>query len=281
MIYMKAKEEGRDFYEVYDYYLEMSKNIHLRTYDYLAKKKASINPLAFMEGGLDKGFLESNDSIEPALRSATLSFGFTALHELQLLHNGKTLYEDGDFAYEVLEYLNNKVLEFKKEYNKGFAVYGTPAESLCYTQVKQFRNKYGVVEGVSDKDYFTNSFHMAVSEDITPTQKQDAEYKFFHLSNGGHIQYCRYPHGKNLEAIETVVTRGMDLGYYEGVNIEKNFCDDCGHQFDDGHVECPKCQSNNITQITRVSGYLGFSKINGTTRMNDGKLAEIADRKSM
>ncbi len=281
MIYMKSKLENIDFYELLNIYLEKIRVLHKRTYNYLGEMKASTNPLAFTQGGFYKGNLKPTDKIKPLLEYCTMSFGITALHELQQLYNGKSLYEDGDFAYDVLNYINKYVDEIKDKDHILYAIYSVPGESVSGTQVKQFRAKYGVVGEVGKRDYFTNSFHMAVWEDITPIEKQDAEYRFFHKSNGGHIQYCRYPNGKNIEAIKTLVRRAMKLGYYEGVNIEKNYCDDCGEQFDDGQTICPKCGSNNITQINRVCGYIGYSKIKGDTRFNKGKLKEVSDRKSM
>ena len=122
---------------------------------------------------------------------------------------------------------------------------------------------------------------MHVAEDITPFDKQDAEFRYFHVSSGGHIQYCRFANGDNLEYIKQVVERAMKLGYYFGVNIEKSYCGDCGTTMEDGETVCPHCASTNITTINRVCGYLGYSRVDGTTKMNDAKLAEIADRKSM
>ena len=105
-------------------------------------------------------------------------------------------------------------------------------------------------------------FIAGVWEDITPIEKQDIEERFFHISNGGHIQYCRYPNGENKEAIKAVVTRAMQKGFYEGVNIEKNYCNDCGSQFYENLDECPDCKSKNITQINRVCRlYSDFQKL--------------------
>ena len=281
MIYLKAKRENKDFFEVLEYYLQMIRSLHIRTYKYLARQKASSNPLAYTQGGFYQGYLKPDDYIEPLLKYVTFSFGYTALNELQEAYNGKSLYEDGDFAYETLKYINDFVSKYKKIDNIMYAVYGTPAESLATLQAKQSKMEFGIIPFVNDKQYVSNSFHCAVWEDITPVEKQDAEYRFFHISNGGHIQYCRYPNGHNPEAIKSIVKRAMDLGYYEGVNIEKNYCNDCGEQFYENLDECPKCHSKNISQINRVCGYLGWSKIGGDSRMNKGKLAEIADRKSM
>ena len=280
MIYAKAQKESKDFYEVLDYYLNLIRQLHLRTYDYLGEMRASTNPLAYCEGGFYGGHLGIHDKIKPLLKSATASFGITALNELQQLHNKKSLVEDGEFALEVMEYINKKVNEFKKEDGRLYALYGTPAENLCGLQVQQFRAKYGIVENVSDHEYVSNSFHCHVSEDITPIQKQNLENRFWNLMNGGKIQYVKYPIDYNKTAIKTLIHRAMDMGFYEGVNLSLAYCDDCGHQELEMDV-CPKCGSKNLTKIDRMNGYLSYSRVKGDTRLNDAKMAEIRDRKSM
>ena len=280
MILAKARSESRDFYEVLDYYLEMIRNLHKRTYEYLGAMKASTNPLAYCEGGFYGGHLKPNERIKKLLKPMTASFGITALNELQELYNGKSITEDGEFALEVLEYINKKVSEFKEEDGWLYAIYGTPAESLCGLQVEQFRKKYGIVENVSDRPYVSNSFHCHVTEDITPIEKQDLEGRFWELCNGGKIQYVRYPIDYNVQAIKSLIRRAMDLGYYEGVNLSLAYCDDCGHQELEMDV-CPKCGSKNLTKIDRMNGYLSYSRVHGDTRLNAAKMAEIAERVSM
>ena len=280
MILAKARQESRDFYEVLDYYLNLIRQLHIRTYAYLGNMRASTNPLAYCEGGFLGGHLKLSDKIKPLLKYATASFGITAFNELQMLYNGKSLVEDGAFAIEVLEYINKEVNRFKEEDGNLYAIYGTPAENLCGLQVKQFRAKYGIVEGVSDREYVSNSFHCHVTEDITPIEKQDLEYRFWELSNGGKIQYVRYPIDYNIDAIKTLVRRAMKMGFYEGVNLSLAYCDDCGHQELQMDV-CPKCGSKNLTKIDRMNGYLSYSRVHGDTRLNDAKMAEIAERKSM
>ena len=280
MIYAKAKQESRDFHEVLDYYLNLIRQLHLRTYDYLGEMKASTNPLAYCEGGFYGGHLGLYDKIKPLLKSATASFGITALNELQQLHNKKSLVEDGQFALETLQYINDRVNEFKKEDGRLYAIYGTPAENLCGVQVQQFRKKYGIIENVSDREYVSNSFHCHVTEDITPIQKQDLEGRFWDLSNGGKIQYVKYPVNYNKEAIRSLVRRAMAKGYYEGVNLSLAYCDDCGHEELSMDV-CPVCGSKNLTKIDRMNGYLSYSRVKGDTRLNEAKMAEIAERKSM
>lgn len=280
MILAKSRQENRDFYEVLDFYLEMIRSLHIRTYEYLGQMRASTNPLAYCEGGFYGGNLQPGDKIRPILKPMTASFGITALNELQELYNGKSIAEDGEFALEVLKYINTKVNQFKEEDGNLYAIYGTPAESLCGLQVEQFRKKFGIIEGVSDRPYVSNSFHCHVTEDLTPIEKQDLEGRFWEYCNGGKIQYVRYPIGYNKQAIRSLVRRAMKLGYYEGVNLSLAYCDDCGHEELEMDV-CPVCGSANLTKIDRMNGYLSYSRVHGDTRLNDAKMAEIAERKSM
>ena len=581
MIYMESIGEG--FYEHLHKYLEMVRNIHIRTKDYLGNLKASMNPVGFMQGGFYGGNLGPNDKIEPVLKYATASLGITALNELNILATGKSLAEDNTFSLEVIKYINNYLARIKHVDHIAYSIYGTPAESLCFTgdtvvqvyngnkqikdvkvgdlvysynehtkkielnkvvktmksnkpvlkvnfdngqsvictlshpfavrkmkkdkmgkitgeyieyipalnlkkgdrlkssyitvnthgrsectggliqdinaeyaygekpngyvvhhinknkldnrfenltyikdsehrklhaedtiknycfksddvtgeknnfygkhhteyaknqnrikhmgrsidqlncdgvfiahyecigdvknhgytehlvrlackgdhkyknslwyysddleknhrvlsvelldrvdtvynievennhnyyvggdagvlvhncgyQLRHFVNKYGIIKGVSDKDYFSNSFHCHVTEDITPIQKQDKEYELFHQFNGGHIQYVRVDNTDNTLAIKSIILRGMKLGYYQGVNFDACYCEDCGKSYTNGSLTCPSCGSSNITVINRVCGYLGYSNIHGKSRMNDSKMSEIKERKSM
>ena len=281
MILAKARKENRDFYDVLDYYLELIRGIHRNTLDYLGKMPASTNPLAFCEGGFLGGNLKPNEPIKPLLKATTVSFGITALNELQELYNGKSIAEDGQFALEVMKYINYKIARYKEEDGILYAIYGTPAESLCGLQVKQFRAKYGIIKGVSDRPYVSNSFHCHVTEHLSPIQKQDLENRFWNLFNGGKIQYVRYPLGYNKQAVRTLVLRAMEMGLYEGVNLDLCYCQECGHSQVEMGDECPQCGSSKIIKVDRMNGYLGFTRINGRSRYNDSKLAEIAERVSM
>lgn len=277
MIY---KLEG-DFYKNLEHYLEMIRQLHLKRYEYIAKAPCSTNPLAFTQGGLMGGTKKPNEPIGDILDQFTASFGITALNELNVLHEGKMLHEsDQVFINEVVDFINDKINHYKHEDNKLYALYGTPAESLCGTQLQQFRSKYGVIAGVSDKEYFSNSFHMHVSAEISPFTKQDKEYQLFHKVNGGHIQYTRLDTDKP-NVVKGVILRGMALGFYSGVNANKCFCQDCSHSSSKELEYCDVCGSHNIAEINRVCGYLGYSKIAGSTRMNHAKMEELKDRKSM
>ncbi len=297
LIYLYAENEGKDFYKVLDYYLEIIRDIHKYTYEYLGARPASINPLGFCEGGFylpgeENGHngLNPDDKIAPFLKAATASFGITALNELQEAYNHKSLVEDGEFALEVIRHINDKVNEFKEEDGRLYAIYGTPAESLCGTQAQQVKEMFGIIPGVSDRDYVSNSFHCHVSEDISPIEKQDLEGRFWELCNGGKIQYVRYSNSYNTQAFKTLIRRAMKFGYYEGVNLSLNFCNDCGNEWIEDAQECPCCGSKNFTGINRMNGYLAYSRVSvrqtdgsyrSFSRLNKPKMSEIADRKSM
>lgn len=280
MILAKARQESKDFYEVLEYYLELIRGLHKRTYDYIGELRASVNPVAFCEGGLYGGDLKPEEKIKSILPPMTISYGITALNELQRLYNGKSIREDGEFALEVMQYIQQYIDRIKEEDHILYAIYGTPAESLCGLQIEQFRKVYGIIENVSDKPYVSNSFHCHVSEQMSPIEKQDKEERFWGYFNGGKIQYCRYNLGYNIEAIKTLVLRAMEKGFYEGVNLAMCYCENCGYQQVEMDV-CPKCRSSKITKIDRMNGYLGFTRVHGETRYNEAKNAEIKDRVSM
>lgn len=280
LIYQEALVTGKEFYSLLDYYLEMIRGIHLRTYDYLGKMKAGCNPLAYCEGGFLGGHLKPDDCIEPLLHSATASFGITALNELQVLHSGKMIHEDNSFALEVMEYINEKVANYKAADRRLYAIYGTPAESLCGKQAKQFRERFGVIPGVSDRAYVSNSFHCHVTADITVSEKQDKESQFWDYFNGGKISFGRYRLNYNKEALRVYIRRAMDKGLYTGANLRLSFCNDCGYEALEMDA-CPKCGGHHITKMDRMNGYIGYTDMgDGTPRFNDEKLEEIKERVS-
>lgn len=161
-----------------------------------------------------------------------------------------------------------------------FVAANVPALTSAGYEIERKGEDY-VIPGVCDREYVSNSFHCNVREDISPIQKQDLENRFWNYCNGGKIQYVRYPLGYNHKAMDTLVTRAMDLGFYEGVNLSLSYCDDCGHQELDLGDTCPHCGSQNLTKVDRMNGYLAFSRVNGESRLNDAKMDEIKDRLSM
>lgn len=281
MIGAKAKKEDKDYFEVLDNYLEMIRCIHKRTVEFLSHKKAGINPLGFCQGGFYGGHLDPDQEIGmDFLKPMTISFGIIGLNEASILMTGKAIHEDNTWAVNVLKHINEYVDRIKQEDGILYAIYGTPGESLVSTQAHQFKKKYGIVKGVSDKDYVTNSFHCHVSAEITPIQKQDIEYPMFHLCNGGQIAYARMRSNYNFKAFKDLTKRAMKMGFYWGNNQQLDWCEECGFAFSDSDT-CPKCGSEHITRIERMNGYLSYSSIRGKTMYSDAKLAEFKDRKSM
>lgn len=291
MIYQKSVVENRDFYEVFDYYLELARNIHKRTVKYLSGLKASCNPLVFMEGGFDDGYLNAEDSIAPVIKHSTISFGYGGLSELQFMKTGIEYVKDQSFAKEVMEHFNNKVEEFKKEDGVLYAIYGTPGESWLPLACKQFVDKYGELEWVTTKGFFSNSFHVNVDADITPIEKMEIENEFFPMSKGGSICHIKIPRigDEMLPAVVSLIRHAMKIGNYQSINHAQNRCTDCGAHWvgDDSlsykeNYTCPVCGSLNTIGIRRMNGYLGFSKtLSGPTKFNEGKMQEFKFRKNL
>lgn len=278
------------FWRLLDERLEFIRSFFKKRYDIIRNQKCSSNPLAFTQGGFYEGTKNPDERVGDLVRYMTASFGITALDETTYLWSGKRLIEEGgDFSASVLHHLKDKLTEFKKEDGYLYAIYGTPAESLCATQAKQY-DKFCRSEKIENvfrssehysPEYFTNSFHVNVTEAITPFEKQDHEFTDFHLCEGGHIQYVRLDNPENLDAVKAVIRRGMKKGFYQGVNFDSAYCGDCGTHSTNVLFTCPHCGSKNLSVISRVCGYLGYSNVNGMSRMNDGKMAEIRNRKSM
>ena len=278
------------FWTELDERLEVIREFFKKRYDIIRRQKCSSNPLAFTQGGFYEGTKDPDDEVGDLVRYMTASFGITALDEATFLWTGKRLLEEGGaFSEEVLRHLQARINVFKKEDGWLYAIYGTPAESLCATQAKQY-DAFCAKQGIDNvfrhtphysPEYFTNSFHVNVTEEITPFEKQDHEFKDFHLCEGGHIQYVRLDNPENTDAVKAVIQRGMELGFYQGVNFDSAYCGDCGTHSTNVLMRCPKCGSSNLSVISRVCGYLGYSNVNGVSRMNEGKMAEIHNRKSM
>ena len=274
-----------DFWRILDERLEFIRAFFKKRYDIIRNQKCSSNPLAFTQGGFYEGTKSPDDRVGDLVRYMTASFGITAY-----LWSGQRLVEEGgDFSASVLRHLKEKLQAFKEEDGYLYAIYGTPAESLCATQARQY-DRFCADEGVDNvfrhtehysPEYFTNSFHVNVTEEITPFEKQDREFTDFHLCEGGHIQYVRLDNPENFAAVKAVIARGMKKGFYQGVNFDSAYCGDCGQHSTNVLFKCPHCGSENLSVISRVCGYLGYSNVNGMSRMNDGKMAEIRNRRSM
>lgn len=219
------------------------------------------------------------EGVVSALKHGTLAIGQLGLAEcLQIiLHTDHTTDKGMEFAKEIESLFAKKAKQFKEKYKLNFGVYYTPAESLCHTALKKFRNKYGVIKNVSDREYFTNSMHVPVWHKITPFEKIDIESQLTGYSSAGCITYVELDSSvkNNLEALETIVNYAMDKDIpYFAINIPIDNCMDCGYS-DEINDTCPQCGSHNIQHLRRVTGYLtGDYK----SAFNAGKVNETEDR---
>lgn len=265
------------FYRMVDEYMDKARDFQVYRFKKLSKEKASSNPLFFTQGGCHIK-LNPDETIEKALRTFTTSIGYIGLEEVFRYWYGEGIEKHQDEAVEILQYLSDKIDEYKAETGLMFALYSTPAESLCYRFMKLDQKSFGVIQGVTDKEYYTNSFHVNVRTEINAIDKQKVEAPMFHIAKGGRIVYNEFPHTKNRKAVVQCIDHAMKTGLYYGVNLSLDICDSCGTngEFHDG--VCPNCGSDDVIVINRVCGYLSYTKIDKKTRLNDGKLEEVKDR---
>lgn len=217
--------------------------------------------------------------ISSALKHGTIVIGQLGLAEtLQILIECNHTTEKGmELAKRIEELFKKRCAEFKQEYKLNFGVYYTPAENLCYTAMQKFKDQFGIIPNVSDKDFFTNSMHVPVWEKISPFDKIDIESQLTGYSSAGCITYVELDGGvkHNVDALEVIVNYAMDKDIpYFAVNVPNDTCMDCGFtgEFND---TCPMCGSHNIQQLRRVTGYLTG---NYTTAFNKGKQQEVEMR---
>lgn len=208
------------------------------------------------ENGLMLGY--DGKTVESAMKHGTLVIGQLGLAEtLQILIGKDHTTEEGmNLAKEIEQLFKDRCAQFKKELHLNIGVYYTPAENLCYTAMKKFKQKYGVIPNVSDRDYFTNSIHVPVWKKVSPFEKIDIESQLTGYSNAGCITYVELDSGakNNLEALETIVNYAMDKDIpYFAINVPNDTCLDCGYT-DEFNDECPMCGSHNIQQLRRVTG---------------------------
>ncbi|NFO99067.1 hypothetical protein FDC62_12900 [Clostridium botulinum] len=274
---IESKGDKEQYFKLLQENFNKALKVHIYTYNKLKDVKASSNPLMFCEGGFHIK-LQPDDRIEEVIKTFTWSFGYIGLTEASYLMTGKHIHEDNSFAIEVLKKIEELVEKAKFKYGLLFAIYGSPAESLSYKFRDVDYEKYGEIEGVTDKEYYMNSFHCDVKAHINPIQKQNIELPMFNISKGGRIHYSEFPTTKNKKAIKQVIDAGMKKGLYEGVNLELDICNECGHQGEFKNGICTHCGSTNITSVCRVCGYLGYKKLNNDTRLNHGKKAEVENR---
>ena len=265
-----------NFLKLLDKKIHEAKDMLLERFNYICSQ--SPESARFMyENDTMAGYVPE-EGIRSALKHGTLAIGQLGLAEtLQILiGHDHTTPEGMIVAKEIEELFANRCAEFKEEYKLNFGVYYTPAENLCYTAMKAFKDKYGVIPNVSDRAYFTNSMHVPVWHKLNPFEKIDIESQLTGYSSAGCITYVELPAStlNNLEALETIVNYAMDKDIpYFAVNVPVDNCHDCGYSGEMNDV-CPKCGSTNILKLRRVTGYLSSDYRN----FNLGKQDEVDDR---
>jgi ribonucleoside-triphosphate reductase len=238
--------------------IEEARDMLLERFEWICKQDPSSAKFMW-ENNTMAGYIPE-EGIRSALRHGTLAMGQLGLAEaLQILIGCDHTEARGlELAKKIEEIFAASCKEYKNKYKLNFGVYYTPAENLCYTALKQFRDKYGVIKNVSDKEFFTNSMHVPVWHKITPFEKIDIESQLTGYSSAGCITYVELPSTTkhNIEALETMVNYAMDKDIpYFAVNIPVDDCDDCGASGEFNDV-CPECGSKNIKRLRRVTGYL-------------------------
>ena len=274
---LKAEGDLDKFFKLIDDNFHKAMKVHLFTYNRMKKVKAKTNPLFFVHGGCHIQ-LDYEDTIEKAIDTFTWSIGYIGLDETIKALTGQQLHENHGLGVHILEHIDGLIQKAKEETGLRLAMYSTPAESLCYKFLEHDREEFGVIEGVTDKAYYTNSFHMDVNAKLDVDQKMQLELPMFNIATGGRIVYNEYPHTKNKKAIMDCVRYAMSLGLYYGINLQLDTCLGCGHQ-DEIEGACPKCDSTNILSINRICGYLGYTSTDtGENMVNRGKYDEISKR---
>ena len=288
---MQAKQESEKFIPGTDIYVDpveafinlLDKKIHeakdmlIERFEYICSQNASSAKFMY-ENGTMEGYIPE-EGIRSALKHGTLALGQLGLAEtLEILIGENHTHEKGmQLAKRIEQLFKNRCAEFKEEYKLNFGVYFTPAENLCYTSLQKFKDKYGVIPNVSDKEFFTNSMHVPVWEKVSPFEKIDIESQLTGYSSAGCITYIELDASvkHNLEGLEQLVNYAMDKDIpYFALNVPNDCCMICGYT-EELNEECPMCGGTEIQRLRRVTGYLtGDYK----TAFNKGKQQEVEMR---
>lgn len=282
---MMAKENSEknntnvvdEFMELLDVKINEAKDMLIERFDWICAQDPSAARFMY-ENNVMAGYVPE-EGIRSALKHGTLALGQMGMSEaLQAIIGKNHLTNEGmELAKKIEGLFKQRCAEFKEEHKLNFGVYYTPAENLCHTAMKKFREKYGVIPNVSDKEFFTNSMHVPVWENIDPFQKIDIESQLTGYSSAGCITYVELESSclNNLEALESLVNYAMDKDIpYFAINVPNDMCQECGYTGELNDT-CPMCGSKDIQRLRRVTGYLTG---NYTTAFNKGKQQEVEMR---
>lgn len=271
------------FFEILEKRLDLVKRVGLLRYEHLKKVSSDSSPIHWQHGAIAR--LGKHESIAPLLLNgySTVSLGYIGIYEATMLIKGvsHTDKKGYDFSMRIMDTLNDAVNKWTEEYGIKFTLYATPAESLTQRFANIDRERFGIIENVTDKGYYINSFHVDVREEISAFEKFNFEAKFQDKSTGGCISYVEIPNmGHNLEALETIVRYIYDNIQYAEFNTKSDYCAECGFDGeiklnDHGDWECPQCHNtdrSSLTVVRRTCGYLGENF------WNEGRTKEINAR---
>ena len=278
-----CEEEGQEedlevvFLNLLNRKIDEAKDMLIERFEWICSQDPKSAKFMY-ENGLMAGYIPE-EGIRSALKHGTLAIGQLGLAETLQILIGKnhTTPEGMELAKRIEQLFKDNCARFKEKYKLNFGVYFTPAENLCYTAMSKFKEKYGEIENISDREYFTNSMHVPVWENMSPLEKIDIESQLTGYSSAGCITYIELDAGikNNLEALEQMVNYAMDKDIpYFAVNVPNDQCVDCGYIDEIGDT-CPECGCPDIRRLRRVTGYLtGDYK----TAFNFGKQKEVEDR---
>ena len=275
--FVSDDEIVEEFKKLLDLKIHEAKDMLIERFNWICSQNPASARFMY-ENGLMAGYVPE-EGIRSALKHGTLALGQLGLAEtLQILVGCDHTEPKGmELAKQIEGLFKQRCAEFKEEYKLNFGVYYTPAENLCHTALKKFKQRYGVIKNVSDKEFFTNSMHVPVWKEMSPFEKIDIESQLTGYSSAGCITYVELDSGikNNLDALETLVNYAMDHDIpYFAVNVPNDTCLSCGY-CDEFNDHCPECGSENIQQLRRVTGYLTG---NYTTAFNKGKQDEVHHR---
>ncbi len=278
-----AEGDEEKFWKLFDERLELCKEALMCRHYALLGTHSDISPIHWQYGAIAR--LEKGEKIDKLLYGgySTMSLGYIGIYELTKLMTGEshTSPVGHEFALKVMKHLQETAAKWKKETNIGFALYGTPAESLCYRFARIDKEKFGTIKDVTDKGFYTNSYHVDVREKIDAFEKLKFESEFQDMSTGGAISYIEIPNmSKNITALESVVKFIYDNIQYAEFNTKSDYCHVCGFDGEivlnkDNEWECPNCGNKDhskMTVVRRTCGYLGENF------WNVGKTKEIKQR---
>ena len=275
--YHDCRDNVTAFINLLDKKIHEAKDMLIERFEWICSQDPASAKFMY-ENGLMAGYVPE-EGIRSALKHGTLAIGQLGLAEtLQILIGcDHTTAEGMEVAKNIENLFKTRCAEFKEQYKLNFGVYYTPAENLCYTAMKKFKKQYGVIPNVSDREYFTNSIHVPVWKEMSPFDKIDIESQLTGYSSAGCITYVELSSGvkNNIQALEQLVNYAMDCDIpYFAINVPNDTCLSCGY-CDEFNDHCPMCDSENIQQLRRVTGYLTG---NYKTAFNNGKIAETEER---